>query len=262
MRRSGILVGIVALACSAACTLALDLDGLSRPEAADGQAPAPVVDSGATTDAPDSDASDASDASPLCGAPNTHFCSDFDGVELSSLPLTVRNGTITLDSMVSRSPPTSLVAATEPPSTGLTYAGLDVRPGRAAATLHVAADLLVLDNVNDYVEVIAVLYSSGSSSCDIYVILQDGEWRGDAGCPARDNAVRIAPAPMGEWSHVEVDVDGVGGTVTMTVGSAKLDLPLGASFADSDLRVFAPIYWAREGGGKTRIALDNFVVRD
>jgi hypothetical protein len=211
-RRAGAVA--LALASGAACSLAVDSDGLTgataRPDAAldgpaEGTAPAPDAAGDAAGDAtPASDAGRACDAS---------FCDDFDEGVLGArwTGLQQNGGSLSLDPGAAVSAPRSLLVrlplgptnrgvslAKEFPRAGGLRCALSLRvDAPTAASSHVYYAQIRILSPDVSLRVLALGTRPGSSVFEDFTAFPDGG--------ERSNVQQLAPIAAGQWVRVEIE---------------------------------------------------------
>jgi len=183
------------------------------------------------------------------------------------LPLYRQNGTAELTTNNFVSGPNGLELVGTPTASAPANAGLDLLLGPAVATLHVEYDVRVSEMPTDYVETtfIRIATSPTAYRCALYLVLGVGPWAFNAGCPTQATSLKdVAPIRLNEWEHVVWDVR-ADGTGTLRFSDRSIDFALGGgglSSGGGDLRVFAGLYYGKAGSGRSRMVIDNLLIRD
>ncbi len=240
-----------------ACTAFVDLGGLSGKEAAStGDAGGPEVGFDGSSEAGSDSA-----AGRFCDAwVGARFCTDFDDIERSSIPIYEDNGTLALTDMTSSSPPRSALVELDTPSNMNGTAGVALALGKAGPTLRVALDMRVMKHSKDYTETLMVRSRADDRNvCEVYVVLGGSEWEVRAGCPGSTAQV-LGDVPFDRWVNVSVTVDTTKETGSITVDGTTRTFAMPAAFANGDLEVLAGVYYAKSASGPIRLAVDNLVV--
>jgi hypothetical protein len=214
------------------------------------------------------DAGDAAGA-PLCGAPS-RFCATFDNITTTdALPLVLVRGTAKLTTVDPVSAPHGLEFETMTTAADKANASLDLRLGPSVATLHVEYDvrLLAAPLPAGYVETTFIRVDSPGAPngyrCALFLSLDAGSWKWNARCDGSGNTLIIDEPPrVGVWTHVVWDVR-ADNTGTLRFGDRTLPFTLASpGLVGGDLHIFAGVYYAANGSGRTHLVIDNVLVRD
>ncbi len=257
---------LMAALTTASCSLFTDLGGLSSgeplPTYHDAQTDQPQTDGGDGLDTggtSDGGAGQDAPAGRLCEGRSARFCTDFDEVDISSLPIEADNAKVTLTQTTSFSAPTSMLVEMNTPAASSGRGALSLGLGTAGSKLHVALDMRVSEHSIDYTESLVIRSTNGDQRCDIYLALMTDHFVLESGCPGNQQ-VEIAPIPFNQWVHVDITVDTAAAKGTIMIDQTQKTFAMPAIFANGFLSVVPGVYYAKPASGPIRLAIDNVVV--
>jgi hypothetical protein len=256
----------VAIASGVGCSLVVSTDGLSgaAPSAADGGADSPTEAIAAEAG---SEAGADAAAGPYCASlvPRPKFCVDFDTGSLADLGET--QGTVALDSSLSRSPARSLSCEV---LTGATNRGaLFTHPfGEVPSSYDLSFDAWVdsYDATHDVELNTMTLRNGTDSTCRTDVSIRDGLWTVDESCESGGAETfgvshkSTLAMQLGRWAHVDASVSfAPTRTLSLAVDGQVLlaAVPLGAAVTTGELTLQVGIIYAQTGATTAKVHLDN-----
>ena len=204
---------------------------------------------------------------PFCVSqnPKPKFCADFDTGSL--LQLGTVEGTVTLDTAVSKSPPRSM--SCEVSTTSAKRNGQVVHPfNEVPRSYDLSFDVYVdVYDVTHGVELITVaMQPSAETRCVTDVAIRDGVWAVDESCETNNTQVygvthaSVKRVELGRWVHVDTSVSlEAARTLSLTVDGQSLfsATPLNAGLMAGNVTLQVGIVYTQLNATTAKVHFDN-----